>query len=181
MANSSAVPPPPEVMFKMITGYWVSQTVGALARLGVCDLLVDGPRRADALASEVGADPSALFRVMRAAASVGVLRQHDDDQFSLTPIGETLRSKVPGSMRDMAIAQTAEGHWAPWGAFVDAVRTGETQSAKTLGKSIFEHYDDHPAERTAFMGAMQGLSELVRAKPTASGRVTRRASSDPGC
>ena len=161
MANSSAVPPPPEVMFKMITGYWVSQTVGALARLGVCDLLVDGPRRADALASEVGADPSALFRVMRAAASVGVLRQHDDDQFSLTPIGETLRSNVPGSMRDMAIAQTAVGHWAPWGAFIDAVRTGETQSQKMLGKSVFEHYDDHPAERTAFMGAMQGLSELV--------------------
>ena len=161
MAHPNAVPPPPEVMFKMITGYWVSQTVGALARLGVCDLLVDGLRGADALASEVGADPSALFRVMRAAACVGVVQHHDDDRFSLTPIGETLRSNVPGSMRDMAIAQTAEGHWAPWGAFIDAVKTGETQSPKILGKSIFEHYGDHPEERTAFMGAMQGLSELV--------------------
>jgi|AP95_1055475.scaffolds.fasta_scaffold366120_2 hypothetical protein len=28
MDNPNAVPPPPEVMFKMITGYWVSQTVG---------------------------------------------------------------------------------------------------------------------------------------------------------
>ena len=46
MAHPNAGPPPPEVMFKMITGYWVSQTVGALARLGVCDLLVDGRRRA---------------------------------------------------------------------------------------------------------------------------------------
>jgi hypothetical protein len=139
----------------------VSQTVGALARLGVCDRLVDGPRGADALAREVAADPGALFRVLRAAASIGVLQHHDDDRFSLTPIGETLRSNVPGSMRDMAIAQTAEGHWAPWGAFIDAVRTGETQAPKVLGKSIFEHYGEHPEERTAFMGAMRGLSELV--------------------
>ena len=85
MAHPNAVPPPPEVMFKMITGYWVSQTVGALARLGVCDLLVDGPRGADALASEVGADPSALFRVMRAAASVGVVQHHDDDRVLADP------------------------------------------------------------------------------------------------
>ncbi len=161
MADPNAVPPPPEVMFRMITGYWVSQTVGALARLGVCDLLAAGPRHADALASEVGADPSVLFRVMCAAASVGVLRHHEDDRFSLTPIGDTLRSHVPGSMRDMAIAQTAEGHWAPWGAFTDAVKTGETQSVKILGKSVFEHYGDHQEERTAFMGAMKGLSEWV--------------------
>lgn len=164
MTEPNAVQPPAQAMFKMITGFWVSQTVGAIAHLGVCDQLVDGPEGADALSTRVGADSTALFRVLRAAASVGVLRHHEDDTFSLTPLGETLRSNVPGSMRDMAIAQTGRGHWQPWGAFVDAVKTGRTQAEQVLGKSIFQHYADNAVERTAFMGAMQGLSDLVGAE-----------------
>jgi hypothetical protein len=161
MVDTQAAAPPPQVMFKMITGFWVSQTVGTLARLGVCDRLIDGPRSAELLAEDVEADPRALFRVLRAAASIGVVTRHDDDTFALTPVGQTLCSNVPGSMRDMAIAQTATGHWAPWGSFTEAVRTGRAQSEKALGKSIFEHYAENGEERSAFMGAMQNLSALV--------------------
>jgi hypothetical protein len=148
-------------MFKMITGYWVSQTVGALAKLGVCDQFTNGPRTAAEVAPEVGADPGALFRVLRTAATIGVFEHHEDDRFSLTPVGETLKSNVPGSMRDMAVAQTSPGHWLPWGRFPDAIKSGGEQATQAHGKPIFQYYDEVAEERIAFMGAMQGMSSLV--------------------
>ena len=131
--SSSNGPPPAEVMFRMITGYWVSQIIGVVAKLGIAEHLHGGAKSAGELARLTNADTSALFRVLRAAASVGVLHLGADDRFSLTPLGETLRSNVPGSMREMAIMQTSKGHWLPWGKLDDAVRTGRPQSVSTLG------------------------------------------------
>src|SRR5947209_5263223 len=116
--------PLPEVMLQIITGYWVSQAVGAVARLGVADELAGGPRAAEELARAVGAHAGALFRVLRMLASAGVFVEVSPGTFALTPLGETLRSDSPGSVRYFAIAETAHGHWAPWGRFLDSVRTG---------------------------------------------------------
>jgi len=93
-------------------------------------------------------------------ASVGVVAQ-DDTRFALTPLGAMLRKDVPGSMRDMARAQTMPGHWLPWGRLTDAVRTGTRQTAAALGMEIFDHYANHPEERAAFSGAMHGIASLV--------------------
>ena len=67
--------PPPAAMMGLITGYWVSQAVGVVARLGVADQLRGGPRGSDELAREVGADPRALYRVLRLLASIGVFAE----------------------------------------------------------------------------------------------------------
>jgi hypothetical protein len=37
--------PPPATLLQMMTGYWVSQALYVAAKLGVADLLADGPRR----------------------------------------------------------------------------------------------------------------------------------------
>src|SRR6516164_9362941 len=36
--------PPPLALFRMATGYYVSQAIYAVAKLGIADLLSDGPR-----------------------------------------------------------------------------------------------------------------------------------------
>jgi SAM-dependent methyltransferase len=161
MANDTAASPPPsQTMFHMITGLWVSQAVGTAAALAVPDHLSAGARSAADVARDTGCDAGAMFRLLRALASVGVLRQ-DGERFALTPLGETLRSNVPGSMRDMAIAQTAPGHWRPWGELREAVRTGQRRTLSALGAEIWDHYARTPAEGAAFSGAMHNLSALV--------------------
>ena len=64
--------PPPAQMLQLIMGYWISQAIGTAARLGVSDQLVDSPRKSSEIAQAVGADPQALFRLMRMLASIGV-------------------------------------------------------------------------------------------------------------
>lgn len=66
----------------------------------------------------------------------------------------------------MAIAQTAPGHWLPWGQFREALRTGKRQTSRALGDEIFHCYGKHPDEAGAFMGAMNDLSMLVAGELT---------------
>ena len=108
---SSAPPdlPPPAAMMGLITGYWVSQAVGVVALLGIADELGAGARSSEELAGAVGADGPALYRVLRLLASLDVFAEGPSGSFALTPLGETLRSDAPGSVRNFAIAETAPG------------------------------------------------------------------------
>lgn len=145
----------------MITGYWVSQIVGTLACLKIPDRLADGPLTYDQLARETGCNSEATYRLLRAAASIDLISATTDGRFSLAPLGEGLRSKVPGSMRESAIALTAPGHWLPWGRLADAVRHGVRQTPATLARELFEFYAENPDEGSAFTGAMANVSRVV--------------------
>jgi hypothetical protein len=150
-----------ETMLRMITGYWVSQIVGTLACLKIPDRLANGPLSCDELAKETGCDFEATYRLLRASASIEVLSTTTDGRFGLTLLGETLRSKVPGSMRESAIALTAPGHWLPWGRLAEAVRHGVRQTPATLGRELFEFYAENPDEGGAFTGAMANVSGVI--------------------
>src|ERR1051325_432952 len=57
---------PAEQLFQMITGFALSQSISVAARLGIADLLKDGPKGSDELAKSAGVDessraPAAVF------------------------------------------------------------------------------------------------------------------------
>jgi hypothetical protein len=149
----------------MITGAWVAQAVYVVAQLGVVDLIaVDGPRSAGDLAERVGADPDALFRVLRALASIGMFTERTDGTFALTPIAESLRSDVPGSLRAFAIMMGGEGVWRSWGDVLHSVRTGGPAFDHVFGMPVFDYYAGNPA--AARVGAA-GLSARSAAENAA--------------
>jgi SAM-dependent methyltransferase len=148
-------------MAHMIRGYWISQIVGTLAQLGIPDHLAGGPVGAVELARSIACDADATFRLLRAAKTAGLVFATPDGRFGLTSLGATLRSDVPGSIRDSAIALTAPGHWLPWGQLCEAVREGRCQTLRTLGAELFRYYSDHSAEASAFTGAMANSSAEV--------------------
>jgi hypothetical protein len=78
--------PPPIAMMGLITGYWLSQAVGVVAKLGVADHLSNGPITCDELGRSVGADSQTLYRVLRLLSSVGVFAQVAPRSFGLTAL-----------------------------------------------------------------------------------------------
>ena len=146
---------------QMIKGYWVSQIVGTLAQLEIADHLAHCPLNCEVLAGGIGCNPDATFRLLRAAADVGLVAVLPDGRFHLAPLGELLRSNVPGSMRSPAIALTAPGHWLPWGRLAEAVRHGERQTAAALGHELFDYYAANPSEGSAFTGTMANHSDAI--------------------
>ena len=90
--------PPPATLLQMMTGYWVSQAVYVAAKLGIADLLADGPVGCEDLAAATDTHARSLRRVLRALASVGVFTEASPGSFTLTPLAELLRTETPGSM-----------------------------------------------------------------------------------
>src|SRR4051812_17039911 len=160
-AASESEVPASVAMMGLITGYWVSQAVGVVALLGVADQLGEGPRGSDELARAVGADPQALYRVLRLLASLGVFAEPAPGSFALTPLGETLRSDAPDSVRNFAITETAPGHWLPWGRLHESVRSGRPMAREALGMELFDWYAQKPEEAGFFSAAMGNLSALA--------------------
>ena len=74
----SAAESPAVTAIRMTMGHWVAQFVSVACELRIPDLVAGGPRTADELASECGADPGAMLRLLRALASLEVLAQTGD-------------------------------------------------------------------------------------------------------
>src|SRR6185369_7074221 len=81
--------------------------------------------------------------------------------FALTPVGECIRSDSPGTIRDLLIAETAPGHWLPWGRLYDAVKSGRSPASEALGVDAWDFYKQNPEEGLSFARGMGNLSALV--------------------
>jgi hypothetical protein len=147
-----------DTLWRMTNGYQVSQAIHVVATLGIADLLKDGPRSADELAEATGTHASALYRILRALASVGVFAEQSDGRFGLTPLAEHLRTDVPGSLRSWAMLIGRPYYFTTWGHLLHSVKTGEPAFPHVYGMPAWEYRASHPEESALFDGAMTGLS-----------------------
>ena len=153
-------PPPPAILLQMMTGYWGAQAVYIAAKLGVADLLADGPRPVDELAATTQSHTSSLYRLLRALASVGVFTETSPRTFALTPMAELLRTGIPGSMRALAITYNEEMYQA-WGHMLHSIQTGEPAFAYRFGMGPFPYFMQNPEADRIFNEAMIGYTHQV--------------------
>jgi hypothetical protein len=141
---------------QMLGGSWVTQAIYVAAELGIADSLSQGPLTAVEIAGRTGAHSGALYRLLRALASVGVFAQDERDRFSLTPLGERLRTDAERSQRAFAVMMGAE-FYATWGKLLHSVRTGECGFQAEFGKSFFQYMTEHPDRHAIYDVAMTGV------------------------
>jgi predicted O-methyltransferase YrrM len=149
--------PPPAQMVLLLGGFRISQALYAAATLGVADQLVAGPVPAEVLAEQAGAHGPSLYRLLRTLASVGVFTEPEPGVFALTPLGQTLTSGQPGSMRDVII-MFMETHYAPFGELIHTIRTGQPAAERYYGEPFFTWLSHHPDQASRFTGAMANLT-----------------------
>jgi hypothetical protein len=154
---SAHQPPPPVQMVLLLGGFRISQALYAAAVLGVGDQLVAGPEPVEVLAERSGAHAPSLYRLLRTLASVGVFTEPEPGVFALTPLGQTLTSGQPGSMRDVVI-MFMETHYAPFGDLLNTIRTGQPAAERFYGQPFFSWLSDHPEQASRFTAAMAGLT-----------------------
>jgi hypothetical protein len=147
---------PHDQVARLASGYWHTQAIYVAAKLGVADALANGPRSAEELASVTGTNPRALYRLLRALASLGIFAEDDQHRFALTPMAECLRSDVPGSVRSLAIIR-GEWQYEAWGQLLYSVRTGGCAFEHLFGAPLFDYLAAHPDKGKLFDEAMTGV------------------------
>lgn len=162
----------------MISGFWISQAIYVAAKLGIADLLKDGPKSAVVLAKQAEAHEPSLYRVLRTLASRAIFFEDAGRLFGLSPTAEWLRSDKPGSLRPYAIMMGEQWVWRSVGEMLHSVRTGESGFEQVFGARTFDYYAAHPhaarfavegmtsrsaAENVAIVGAydFSGVSTII--------------------
>jgi hypothetical protein len=151
---------PQAQLWQLIVGFRISQAIGVAAELGIADLLANGPRSSSELAETTGSHPSALYRLLRALASVGIFTEIEPERFGLTPMAEALQADAPGSQRGMARLMADDANWRAWGQLSHSVRTGEAAFRHIHGMDVWSYYEQHPATSAIANAAMTSGSAL---------------------
>lgn len=159
--NPAEVQPPEVALTQMIMGSIAAQSIYVAAKLGISDLLVDGPKTVEELASATNTDAPSLYRVLRALSSFGVYFEEENKTFRLTKFAELLGSDSPKSLRDVAIFMGEDWHWNVWGRTLFSVQTGKPAWAEVNGQDPFPYLQANPDKARIFDKAMSSLSNLA--------------------
>ena len=80
------IPEPLQQIMRMTSGYWTSQVLYVVAKLGIADLLKEGPKTAEDLASCTKTHARSLSRLLASSVSMGLFAEDEHKRFSLTPL-----------------------------------------------------------------------------------------------
>lgn len=149
--------PPHVQLIQMGTAYWISRVLYAAAKLGLADHVAMGPKSAAELAGPTGTHAPSLHRLMRTLASLGVLSEDSGHRFTLTPLGEALKTGAPGSARATVLALGGQWIWRTWDNFLYSVETGQPGFEKAWGMLPFNYLAKNPEEASYFNEAMIGF------------------------
>ena len=159
MASPFERPPDTSRLLALVSDSWKSQAAHVAARLRIADLLSDGPRSAQELAAATGAHAPSLHRLLRALATIELVREREDGSFETTAMGALLRSDSPDSLRSWTLHWAAS--WPIWERLHDSVMTGKSARSLISGTEGFEHLERDPLAAEAFHRAMVELTRLV--------------------
>jgi len=141
-------------LLRMIWGIHISRCVYAVAELGIADLLANRPMSSAELATATDTHEPSLYRVLRALAALGVFEEHNGRRFTLTVVGERLRSGAPAGMRSWAVFLEALGGVRPFEHILETIKTGRSGREIEFGNDVFEFVAENPEAATSFDAAM---------------------------
>jgi hypothetical protein len=143
----------------MIDAPLITQAVYVAAELGIADLLKDGPRSTEELASARSVNSRNLYRVLRTLASVGIFSETEDNLFQLTPHAEYLRSDIPGSLRSWALLAGQDWFLRALGQLLHSVKAGQTAFDSVYNMGLFKYFGQNVAAGRLFDQAMTGVTQ----------------------
>lgn len=145
---------------ELAMAYKMSQALRVVLELGIPDFLSLGPKSIDELAVLADADARALYRILRALASVGLFSECEPEVFALTQNGTTL-CQGPHSMRDLILWTVDPSQYHMYADLLGSARTGRPACENVFGKRIFEYMAENPNVAARFDAAMTNICETT--------------------
>jgi hypothetical protein len=147
-------------LFDLIQSHRVTAVIHVAAKLGLAELLRDGPRPLGELAKATGADERALGRLLTALSTIGLCSRTGEGGYALTEMGAGLDGEAAQSFKGWAIFE-AEMLSKTWSGMLETVMTGKTAAELQGFASSFEMMGRSPELVDKFNVAMTELTRLV--------------------
>ncbi|ANV99947.1 methyltransferase [Bradyrhizobium icense] len=147
-------------LFDLMQSHRVTAVIYVAVKLGIAELLRDGPQTPHELAKATGADERALGRLLIALSTIGICERMAGGCYRLTDVGVHLDSAAEQSFKSWAILE-AEMLAKSWAGMLDSIMSGNT-AAELLGfSSSFDLMARVPENVSTFNAAMAELTHLV--------------------
>ncbi|WP_213288442.1 methyltransferase [Bradyrhizobium sp. sGM-13] len=147
-------------LFDLIQSHRVTDVIYVAARLGLAELLREGPKSPGELAKATGADERTLGRLLTALSTIGICARTGDGGYALTEVGACLDGSAEHSFKSWAILE-AEMLSKSWSGMLETIMTGKT-AAQLMGLSnSFDLMGRSPEYVDKFNAAMVELTRLV--------------------
>ena len=149
-----------ETALDLMTGRWRSQILHAGVKLNIVDQLGNQQLSASAIADALALDAGNTYRLMRALASIGIMHETADQEFSLTDAGELFLSAHPNSMRGVCLWEEGVDMYSAWKHLPEIVRDGADDGFKReFGCAVFDKITSDLVLGTLFNDAMTSYSQ----------------------
>jgi O-methyltransferase domain/Dimerisation domain len=142
--------PPKIIITQMMFGCVLTQAIHVAATLNIAELIAaEGPLNPAVLAGKTGVKEEALYRLLRALASVGIFSIDEQGKFSLTPMAECLKEDSPDSVKAMALSM-GNAFYKAYSELPFSVQTENDGFKKAFGVPIFEWLTNNPDQGKIF-------------------------------
>jgi hypothetical protein len=138
----------------MATAHWMSHILYVAAKLSLADHLAMGPKRAEELAAATKTHAPSLARFVRTLAHLGLVTEDETAQFTLTQLGEALKTGAHGAARSATLTLASPWIAGGWERLLESVKTGRPGLEQALGMPIFDWLAKHPEEASLFSETM---------------------------
>ncbi len=145
-------------LMQMAMGFSAPFLLRVAAQLNLADHLADGAQTAADLAEVTGTNASALYRVLRTLASIGIFKEDQFRRFEMTDLAKPLQSTVPGSVRNAILSITGDLFIIPWSKLLYAVQTGHPSFDHSFGVPFFDQLGKDPEEAGLFFDLLIGIN-----------------------
>ncbi len=149
----------PDVRLRMMMeSYRAPQAIYAAARLGLADLLTDGPRSVSELAEATNTFAPSLRRLMSALDSLGVFAELEDGRFTLTPMGACLQTGQPNSQRNWVLI-FGDLYYRAWTGLIDCLHDGKPGFDYVYRMGLYDYMEQNPATAKIWDELMADMSK----------------------
>jgi hypothetical protein len=142
-------------MRRMVGGFSATQILNTAAKLGIADHLAKGPCSSTKLAQALNAHPQAFYRFLRMMVALELLVQESNGSFSLSSLGQLLRSDHPDSIRERIIFM-GEINYPTAQQMLHSVKTGRPAFDHVFGVPYFGYFAQRPEIGAIFNRLMSG-------------------------
>lgn len=158
LALADRVVPAHVPIFERSTGVMQTMLLGAVARRGVADLLLEGPLDAATIAARTGSDADTMHRILRALATIGIFELRVDGRFANNRLSHALVGGRLERTREWVQYCGSQSNVAAWAEVERTLLDGHNSFEPLFGMTLWDWFERHADEREMFAQAMMGLT-----------------------